>query len=147
MTKAEALSSLLGYPDCGLLDRAAQHAVEFYAEVRHVTLDGLEELYTRTFDLNPVASLDLGWHLYGEQYERGRLLAELRARQTELGIDSGFELPDHLTVILRMMPHLELNDPLRKQLAVAVAKIRTTLDEQGNPYRHLIRAAEQEVAC
>ncbi len=145
--KAEVLSSLLGYPDRDLLRRAAENADDFYAEVKHVSLDGLEELYTRTFDLNPVASLDLGWHLYGEQYERGRLLAELRGRQAKLGIDSGTELPDHLTVVLRMLRYLDGNDPLRGQFAAAIAKIRATLDEQGNPYRHLIRAAEAEVTC
>ncbi len=37
-----------------------------------------EELYTRTFDLNPVCALEIGWHLFGEDYERGAFLVRMR---------------------------------------------------------------------
>jgi len=147
--KAEVVARFLEYPNPDRGGHAAALSEEiaaFLDEIRNVSPDGLEELYTRTFDLNPVASLDLGWHLYGERYERGRLMAVLRELENEAGVDSGSELPDHLTVVLRLIAVADLGEPLRQQLAVAVRKIRETLDEQGNPYRHLVRAAEEMLA-
>ncbi len=117
-----------------------EFAPDFFDETAHVDDRGLEELYTTTFDLNPVATLEVGWHLWGEQYERGRFLADLRGLQDRLGIDSGTELPDHLTVLLPTIAACE-NDELREKCAKAIEKILQKLDEQGNPYRHLLRAA------
>jgi nitrate reductase assembly molybdenum cofactor insertion protein NarJ len=119
-------------------------APEFFDETAHVDDRGLEELYTRTFDLNPVATLEVGWHLWGEQYERGRFLADLRALQDRLGIDAGTELPDHLTVLLPTIAASQ-NEQLRETCAKAIEKILTKLDEQGNPYRHLLRAAHSSL--
>src|SRR3990172_6927010 len=31
----------------------------------------LEELFTRTFDVQPITSLDIGYTLFGEDYKRG----------------------------------------------------------------------------
>ena len=143
--KAEMLrlADLLRYPDRPLAVAAGDSAevVAFFDEVGHVVPEGVEELYTRTFDLNPVATLEVGWHLWGEAYERGRFLADLRGLQELMGIDAGSELPDHLTVILATLAHLDDPSVLMTQIAPALEKIAAPLDEQGNPYRHLVRAA------
>ena len=60
----------------------------------------IEEFYTRAFDLNPVCALEIGWHLYGEQYERGRFLVRSRDLLASLDIDEAGELPDHLSSML-----------------------------------------------
>lgn len=134
-------AELLRYPDDAL---CTLQVPEFHDEIAHVTLEGLQELYTLTFDLNPVATLEVGWHLWGEQYERGRFLADLRAKQDLLGIDAGDELPDHLPVVLQMLDR-QFDPELAKQVLRAMTKIATPLDEQGNPYRHVIHAATKEV--
>ena len=36
----------------------------------------IQELYTRTFDINPVCTLEIGWHIFGEDYARGALLVK-----------------------------------------------------------------------
>ncbi|MEO6486917.1 MAG: molecular chaperone TorD family protein [Thermoanaerobaculia bacterium] len=116
----------------------------FFGETAAADADGMEELYTRTFDLNPVATLEVGWHLWGEQYERGRFLANLRGAQEVLGIEAGTELPDHLTVLLPMlakMPASNRDQLVREKLLPALEKIEKPLEESGNPYRHLIKAA------
>ena len=121
-----------------------ESGADFFDEIAHVDPSGLEELYTITFDLNPVATLEAGWHLWGEQYERGRWLADLRALQDRLGIDAGSELPDHLTVLLPTIAACD--DPqLRENCAKAVEKILKPLEEQGNPYRHLLRVAHSSL--
>lgn len=121
-----------------------EEALEFFEEVAHVDPHGLEELYTTTFDLNPVATLEAGWHLWGEQYERGRFLADLRGIQEQLGIDAGSELPDHLTVLLPTIA-ATFDEELREKASKAIDKMLVPLEEQGNPYRHLLRAAREAV--
>ena len=137
------LADLLRYPDARLM-RAPDDSPEireFFDEIERVDPEGMEELYTQTFDLNPVATLEIGWHLWGEQYERGRFLADLRALQASLGIDEGTELPDHLTVLLETLDRMDDPAPLAERIAPALAKIAAPLEEHGNPYRHLIAAA------
>ena len=135
------VGALLRYPDTSLSTDALS---EFHDEVGRVSLEGMQELYTTTFDLNPVATLEVGWHLWGEQYERGRFLADLRARQDALGIDAGTELPDHLPVLLEMLER-EFDSELATQVLTALEKIEKPLGEQGNPYRHVIAAARMAV--
>ncbi len=38
----------------------------------------IEEMFTRTFEINPVCALEVGWHVYGEEYARGALMVRLR---------------------------------------------------------------------
>jgi nitrate reductase delta subunit len=138
------LAGLLGYPN-GNFEDAASDSPEIHAfldEIRRVAPEGMEELYTRTFDLNPVATLEVGWHLWGEQYERGRFLADLRSLQEELSIEAGSELPDHLTSLLPMLATMSEPSALAKKILPALEKIAKPLDEQGNPYRHLIGAVK-----
>ena len=137
------LADLLRYPDrpLALAPDDSPDVTAFFDEIGHVMPEGVEELYTRTFDLNPVATLEVGWHLWGEAYERGRFLADLRGLQELMGIEAGSELPDHLTVILATLAHLDDPSLLITQIAPALEKIAAPLNEQGNPYRHLIRAA------
>lgn len=136
------LASLLAYPAEPLSRRDDLPEISaFFDEVAHVAPAGLEELYTRTFDLNPVATLEVGWHIWGEQYERGRFLAELRGKQENAGIDGGSELPDHLTVILKTIARTGDRDLIEKT-RLALAKMLKPLDEHGNPYRHLLLAVD-----
>ena len=41
----------------------------------------LEELYAATFDSSDDCALEVGWHLYGEAYQRGVFLVEMRGRE------------------------------------------------------------------
>ena len=57
---------------------SAEHVQAFADAVRGRSLSEMEELYIQTFDLNPDACLDIGWHLFGEDYARGEFLVKLR---------------------------------------------------------------------
>ena len=138
------IAELLSYPQ-SKPERSEDDSLEisaFFDEIAHVDPDGLEELYTRTFDLNPVATLEIGWHLWGEQYERGRFLADLRALQEALGVENVTELPDHLTVLLLTIARMRDPKALITQISPALDKIAAPLIEHGNPYRHLIAAVK-----
>lgn len=105
----------------------------------------LEEFYTRTFDLNPVCTLEVGWHLYGEQYERGRFLARMRDLLRVVGQDEGGELPDFLPSLLCALARLprEEMDDLAAALLSAVGKMCAALEGKDNPYQALLAAVSQ----
>ena len=76
--------------------------------------DDLEELYTRTFDVQAITTLDLGYVLFGDDYKRGALLANLNREHREAGLDCGTELADHLPNVLRLLPRIT-DDRLRAE--------------------------------
>jgi nitrate reductase delta subunit len=106
-----------------------------------LNLDEVEELFTRTFDLNPTCALDIGWHLYGEQYDRGDFLVSMRNALKEQGIEEVTELPDHLPNVLRLlarMPDEQAADLARSAVLPALGKMLTAFPDEGNPYRSLL---------
>lgn len=116
----------------------------FVAYARDVSLAEREELYTRTWDLNPVAAPYLGFQVWGEKYQRGNFMAQLSQVLRENGIDMGGELPDHLVPVLKYLDRVEQPTPaLESILAQAIqAMVQNFRDksEGGNPYLHLLKA-------
>jgi nitrate reductase molybdenum cofactor assembly chaperone NarJ/NarW len=137
----ESLAELLRYPDaryarrlercCSLLqleepDLARQlRAVE--ESFSALSLDQIEEQFTRTFDLNPVCSLEVGWHLFGENYDRGALMARIRRELARSGVKENGELPDHLTQVMPLLARMqsdEAEDFYAACVAPALAKMQ-----------------------
>ncbi len=151
-------ADLLDYPDASLKPKAIALAesVKWYAEIWEDLLEAfalhlqltpmpeVEEAYTRTFDMNPSASLEIGWHLFGETYKRGIFLSNLRPRLREFGIEEGSNLPDHLATLLRLLgklPHEEALGLTRDCILPALEKLRPKL-EGAAPYDYLFEALE-----
>ena len=105
-----------------------------------------EELYTRTLDLNPLATPYVGFQIYGESYQRGNFMALLNREMRQNQIDLGGELPDHLLPVLRYLGAVSEPIPeLVEALLPAVRRMQAVLRkaEPGNPYIHLLDAVEQ----
>jgi len=85
------------YPDAG---REMDTFVDLFpfGELRE-----MEELFTRSFDVQSITTLDVGYVLFGEDYKRGELLANLNREHNESGIDCRNELADHLPNLLRLL--------------------------------------------
>ena len=73
------------------------------------TLDGQAKCFQRSFDLmtgeqlgdayrdiNPECTLEVGWQLYGEDYNRGAFLVRMRAWMRSVGVEERGELPADL---------------------------------------------------
>ena len=121
------------------------HFLAFADGVRPLTATELEELYTRTFDLNPTCALDIGWHLYGEQYARGTFLVTLRDALRNHGIEENTELPDHLPSVLRLLARSKEQDAVdlaERSLRPAIAKMLTAFPDGQNPFSSLLRTVE-----
>ncbi|MEX1256194.1 MAG: hypothetical protein WEG36_01125 [Gemmatimonadota bacterium] len=73
-------------------------------------LDEVQEIFTRSFDVQPITTLSVGYLVFGDDYKRGELLANLNREGRALGIDFGSELPDHLPNVLRLLARWEDRD-------------------------------------
>jgi nitrate reductase delta subunit len=152
----EVLASLLEYPSRDWNTRVerckqwltvqepelAVQFIPFQRKVRELSVERLQELYTQTFDLNPVCTLDVGYHIFGENYKRGELLAKLRETEAQFELGQADQLPDHLPVLLRLLAKLDDNE-LRPALICeilipALDKMIEALCPTNNPYRDLI---------
>ncbi|MBV6431126.1 MAG: hypothetical protein IANPNBLG_01248 [Bryobacteraceae bacterium] len=151
----ETIGELLRYPDEGyapLLDEAVRlsrdecrSAIERLRErTRGLRLGELQGLYTRTFDLNPLCSLEVGWQLYGEDYARGSFIAYMRSVLAAHGVPERGELADHLAHVLPAIARMpaEGAEELRENAALpAVRKMLRIFDRLDNPYSELLHAA------
>ena len=74
------------------------------------TLD-LQELHTRTFDVQALTTLGTGYVLFGDDYKRGALLSNLNREHNDAQNDCRGELADHLPNVLRLIPKLKDQEP------------------------------------
>ncbi len=66
-----------------------------------------QELFIRSFDVQAVTTLDLGYVMFGDDYKRGELLVNLNREHREVENDCGVELSDHLPNVLRLLPKMK----------------------------------------
>lgn len=154
-TILNTLARLLRYPDestvqtaeylyvvlRGELDDAANNAAEFGSYAEEHDLGELEEVFTQTFDINPVSALEVGWHLFGEEYARGMFLVRMREELRKYSLPESEELPDHLSHVLAIvsaMPTADATRFVRACVQPAVQKMREALLTKDTPYRHVI---------
>lgn len=137
----EALAALFVYPDedfpdhleriQGILEEtypdAAERLTPFIEGARRMTRQQAEELFTRSFEVQALTTLDVGYVLFGDDYKRGSLLVNLNREHREAGNDCRGELADHLPNVLRLLPQLpddEVRDDIVQHILVpALVKI------------------------
>lgn len=160
----DLFAALLEYPS-STIQQQAQRAVEqlqplhpaatekletFVCAIRQLSLDQIQELYTITFDMQPVCYPYVGFHLFGESYKRGAFMAQLNEAYHAFGYSAGQELPDHLAVILRFLGLDAANRAgkfcqalLTSGLMPALEKMRKVFDDDSeNPYVGLLSALQ-----
>lgn len=161
----DAVSVLLTYPDadaaaelvgaCRTLEGGpeplAKAARDFRTFVESTEPTQREELFTTVFDINPQCTLELGWHLYGEDYKRGSFLVDMRGLMAAIGVEETPELPDHLTHALRVLERLP--SPKDEQFSTqyvqtGVSRMLDAYDNPKGPWHPLLRAVLETLeAC
>ncbi len=117
------LSTILDYPDEGFAEKVGQ--TQQYLDEREpecgrllrsftdivtaLPVDQVQELYTRTFDVQAITTLDLGYLLFGDDYKRAELLVNLGREHMRVGNNCGHELADHLPNVIRLLSLLNDN--------------------------------------
>lgn len=113
----DSFAALLEYPASDVMEPSAQlleglaplfsesaQALEKFVRMPDpLSLEKMRELYTVTFDMQPVCYPYVGYHLYGESYKRGAFMAQLNEAYHARDYSAGQELPDHLAVTLRFV--------------------------------------------
>lgn len=113
----ESFADLLSFPAGGLaasLCEAEVLAADYDSEapaalgrfrsfVQAAAPGRLEEIFSETFDLDPVCHPYVGAHLFGESYKRSVFIVKLREHYRASGQADSRELPDHLALILRFL--------------------------------------------
>lgn len=89
--------------------------------VENTPLDEMEEVFTKTFHIQAICYLDLGFVLFGEDYKRGEFLVNMKKEQKDAGNDCGDELPDNLVNVLTLIPKLK-DEQFIADLVVMVIK-------------------------
>jgi nitrate reductase molybdenum cofactor assembly chaperone len=119
----KTLADIFRYPDGNLKSRTtdffSQVSEQFPEQTENVSklLDSFnsmsvlkqQEYYLKTFDVQAVCSLDIGYVLFGEDYKRAQLLVNLQSEHKSAGVDCGSELGDHLPNVLTLLS--KTNDP------------------------------------
>jgi nitrate reductase delta subunit len=128
---------------CRTLACPSAAAVEHFSNrAASTTVGAMQELFTQSFDLTPDCALDVGWHLYGEEYERGAFLVRMRDQLRAHGIDEGGELPDNLASLLALVVVApdDTRALVRDALLPAVSKMLAGLEKTASPFHPVIDA-------
>jgi len=150
-----SLSRLLSYPDDqtveaaellyiilqGELPEAAQNMSDFGAFLEQHEPWQVEEAFTGTFDVNPACALEVGWHLFGEEYARGLFLVRMREELRKYGLEESAELPDHISHVLAVvgcMPDDEASRFVTACVLPAVKKMHAALQGKDSPYGNVV---------
>ncbi len=153
----DLIAQLFEYPTAGYRERITEVAAAlapanggaadllrtFAESIGGYDLSGLEELYIQTFDLNPDACLEVGWHLFGEDYARGEFLVKVRHEMRRYGVAERDELPDSLLCLLPWAARRAEDEAAvfrTRYLLPAVEKLRKAVPAGVNPYATLCAA-------
>lgn len=123
---------------------AATQLGDFVAHLASTDPAKLEELFTATFDLQPLCHPYVGYQLCGENQKRGLFLMKMQQLYRLHDFNPSTELPDHLGEMLRFIG--TTNDQVCRQELIsdgvlpALEKIIAGLDNDDHPYQGLLKA-------
>ena len=118
---------------------------EYLSRIDPLSLSEREELYIKTFDLSKTGTLDLGWHLFGEDYNRGLFLVKLRQYLQLLRIPESNELPDYVSQVLRVLGRMSRDEANQFAYACVIPSLETIAEgiQEENPHDRLIQGLIQ----
>lgn len=123
---------------------AAANLKDFEIASTTMELARLQELYTESFDLKPDCTLNMSYHLFGDDWRRSMFLAELKGIYESNSFQTGNELPDHLCLILRFIalkgPEGQTNDLAQECVVPALRRMISGIRPENNPYKDALQA-------
>jgi nitrate reductase assembly molybdenum cofactor insertion protein NarJ len=103
---------------------------QFSDFVSNSTHDEITEIFTRTFDVQAITTLDIGYVLFGDDYKRGELLVNLNREHREAANECNGELADNLSNLLSLLPKMQ-NHAIRDELVdiIIIPGLTKIIDE------------------
>lgn len=95
---------------------AAEALKRFVTFAETSSLSEIQELFLRSFDVQAITTLDIGFVLFGEDYKRGKLLAHLNEEHKNADNPCHTELSDHLPNLLRLLCKMK-DEAMRSEIA------------------------------
>lgn len=124
--------------------QAAEFLKEFGSFLDQTPFSQVEEIYTRTFDLQAICHPYVGYHLFGEDCRRGMFMARLQEHYRRHNFAAGNELPDHLGVMLRFLAMEddgeEREELIRLCIIPSLQKMVEGFKSERNPYFGVLQA-------
>lgn len=141
------LSAVLDYPDEGFTEQISQiqqyldeqepecgNLLNRFTEiVTTLSVDQVQELHTRSFEVQAITTLDLGYLLFGDDYKRAELLVSLSREHTQVGNDCRNELADHLPNVIRLLSLLNDEELKRELVNKLICPGLTKMIREFNP--------------
>lgn len=120
----EKLAQIFSYPKSAYKDKVKEAEIvlinhypetlstfkQFSDFVISCSLNEITEIFTRTFDVQAITTLDVGYVLFGDDYKRGELLVNLNREHREAGNECNGELADNLSNLLPLLSKMKNHD-------------------------------------
>ncbi len=153
-------ATLLSYPGANLLQTtadcvtllrqnqpaAAQQLQGFADFLADNNRSRIEEVFTSTFDLQPVCHPYVGYQLCGESQQRTMFLMKLQELYRQHDYNPGSELPDHLSEMLGFVGITDdqscRQELINDGLLPALGKIIQAIESNDHPYKGLLKALQ-----
>lgn len=147
LTQLSSLKAVLAaWPDAAVR-RGLEPFIQYLAGSEPLQL---QEAYTAAFDLTPATSMNLTYHLGGDDEKRGRMLAQLQQIYRQEGYESGDgDLPDYLPLLLEFysqQPHW-IDYGLSRKILATLKPLAARLAEDRNPYAAVFEIVARQLAA
>jgi len=137
----ESMESI-GEPIAAIRSGPARGAFSYFLlQVQSRKLPSWQEEYSRIFDLNPATCLNLTYHKYRDQKDRGAALAHLHQVYRRAGYETAtVELPDYLPLVLEFLSICSEEDYawVLREYRTQVETLAGKLKESETPYADLL---------
>lgn len=117
--------------------------------IDQTTFPEIEEIFQKTFHIQAICFLDIGYVIFAEDYKRGEFLVNMKAEQEKYNNDCEGELADNLPYVLRLMPmHKDeafINELVVMALIPALEKMLSEFDAAKTQIREKVMNKKQKV--
>jgi len=128
---------------------AGKEFIRFSEFMSNSTDNEIEEIFGKTFHIQAICFLDLGYVIFGEDYKRGEFLVNMKKEQRENNNDCGEELADNLPNVLNLSA-IHKNENFVDELMVmvmipAIEKMLSEFDDRKTQIREKVLNKKQKV--
>jgi len=107
--------------------------LEKFEELVPKNIYQLQEIYTKSFEVQAVTSLEIGYLLYGDDYTRGDVMVGLNQEHAAANNDCGEELSDHLANVLRLISKMKTKKTIDELVTLMVAPAVENMMKEFTP--------------